>query len=311
MLINKVLEDRLDISDVNELFTSNYDGMILKNLAKKYKGKCFKSMLITDIVRIIRRGKIECKPKVLDGSAYVDVMFEVTGIVYEENEVIHNCKIIRIDSGTGTMHALSEHAVIQINNSGANIYKEGERIPVMAKMTRYYPFKPKIAVAASPLVPTVTRAQVFKVTATNYAISESEMEKFNTVIKELEDIKKLHKKIYDFFVTLLFPYKKDPIASFKKIQLSPQPMKEGSEGYIYIPPTRLNEYYFHILTDGDLNSLGEYDILDSTYEAALNHVLYEMIKKAYQLKSFIENYNTIEQTKSISHVLKMYQTLKV
>jgi hypothetical protein len=90
----------------------------------------------------------------LDGEAYVDILFEVSGIVYEEEEIIHNCKIIEIINDS--MIAKSEYASIQIKIiNNITVFKKGEEIPIIVKKVAYKPFENGIAIVAIPFVPII------------------------------------------------------------------------------------------------------------------------------------------------------------
>jgi len=110
MKIKKIYEVRLDI-ETKHMFSPDIDATIIYLLNNKYNNKCFKSFYILSVTKIIKRGSITCKNKVLDGTMYVDVMFEAEGIIYEKNEIIHKCKIIQIGNNN-IIHAKSEYASI-------------------------------------------------------------------------------------------------------------------------------------------------------------------------------------------------------
>src|SRR4051812_26980532 len=113
MRVIKYLETRIDIDDITDVICADYNLMILEQLRKKYNGRCFKSVYILDILSIVRRGRILCKAKDLDGGMYVDIIFEASCQVYEKGEIIQKCQIIQIGDG-GIFLAKSEHCFIKI-----------------------------------------------------------------------------------------------------------------------------------------------------------------------------------------------------
>lgn len=152
MKIKKIYEVRLDI-ETKHMFSPDIDATIIYLLNNKYNNKCFKSFYILSVTKIIKRGSITCKNKVLDGTMYVDVMFEAEGIIYEKNEIIHKCKIIQIGNNN-IIHAKSEYASIQIRNiTNIDIFKENDEIPVIVNLVRYKMFLSEVTISAIPFIP--------------------------------------------------------------------------------------------------------------------------------------------------------------
>ena len=50
MIVNKILETTIDLFDSAEIYTADVEAMLIKKLEARYKNKCFKSVLITEIL---------------------------------------------------------------------------------------------------------------------------------------------------------------------------------------------------------------------------------------------------------------------
>ena len=74
MFIKKILETYIDISNPNDIFTSDVNGMLLRKLNDKFVGRCYMSCLIVDIIRIVKRSCIYMK-KTLHGDCHVNMVF--------------------------------------------------------------------------------------------------------------------------------------------------------------------------------------------------------------------------------------------
>ena len=81
MFIKKILETYMDITDPNEILSTDRNKMLMEKLTSKFVGVCYNSCYILKINRIIRRSYIYMKDT-LDGDAHTNVMFEVDAIEY-------------------------------------------------------------------------------------------------------------------------------------------------------------------------------------------------------------------------------------
>lgn len=298
MIVTKVIEYRIDIQDINSIFTADHDKLILKILNNIFLNKCYKSIYITAINRIIRRSKILCKNKVLDGTMYVDVMFEVTGIIYESGEIIHGCKVIQI-SNNDTIHADSKIAAVQIKTS-VNIFKVGDIISVIVHAVGYKLFSKKIAVLATPLVPTEKPLTIYKVNKDEYIIPKIE--------NKLKPYTK-NKTVYNFFRDLLYPYKKykdySKIYTCKKNTLDNLD-KIQNEDLIIRPDLYLDDDGYYVLDEMPDNI----PVVEIQYSDLCKYLIHSYEKSSQILIDFIENYNTPDRIKEVSHLWSMYQQLK-
>jgi DNA-directed RNA polymerase subunit E'/Rpb7 len=328
MLIVKVLETRIDLHDINDMFCADYNKNILEKLKIQYVGKCFKSVLILDILKIIRRSSPMSKNKVLDGSVYIDISFEVSGVVYEKEEVIHNCSIIQINDN-GTMHAKSDHASIYIKNSkelaDLLIFKKMDKIPVIVMASRYQIYDTEISISAVPLIPILKKSIIYKIVdyadksdksddSDKYDYSDKNIKK----IVDLDSIKMLesdllkaskNKTIYNSFRKLLYPlkeYKKVKTGSVKNISV------EGFSGLkvgdlVYKPIDYLDDATFLILGNNHKIEGIELEIEKSELEIKLFNDYY---KNMITLLDFCQVYDTADKVKELNKVWSLFNSLK-
>ena len=107
MIIKKIIETFLDISDPKEIFAPNRDDIILEKLRAKFVGICFMSCLIMSVNRIIRRSYVYMKDT-LDGDALTNIQFEVDAIIYFDGEIINGVTIVKKEPN-GIIHAKSKY----------------------------------------------------------------------------------------------------------------------------------------------------------------------------------------------------------
>jgi hypothetical protein len=327
MKITKVLEARIDINDINHIFSANYNETVLKMLKEKFKGRCFKSVYILDILRIIRRSDFNCKNKTLDGNMYVDVQFEVEGLVYEQNEILHNCKIVHINNN-GTIHAKSEHASILIKNVGIMIFKEGSFIPVIVNTVRYPVYDNEISISGFLFIHMPIKHTVFKISQVTdelYMLAYPDLtnELNNMNIKDIVNIKEIKaledklnkankdsKTAYTFFRELLYPKKHNMEVvqgTTKNITLENLENLKESE-YVYIPEYQLDSFIIlrKLGVGKTMVPSGQGSMLEITKKDFTAYCMNDYKKKLQQLIDFIETYNSKEKITANSAVWKLY-----
>ena len=135
MIIKKLLETVIELSDPNDMFL-NIDDMLIQKLYDKFVGVCYQSSYIIKINRIIRRSYIFMQTS-LDGNSQVNVKFEVDALTYITNEIINGCTIVKKEPN-GIIHAKSKYAGIQMSiQQNMSIFKENDIVPVIVKRVRY------------------------------------------------------------------------------------------------------------------------------------------------------------------------------
>lgn len=323
MKVVKFLETRIDISNINDMFCSDYNLMIINLLKKKFNNRCYKSVYILDILEIINRSNLNCKSKSLDGYVYMDVQFKALCLLYETGEIIHNCKIVQILS-KNVILAKSEYCSIQIKNpTKIDIFKENDEIPVIVNVSRYQLFDTEIAISAIPLMPMFKDSLIFTVSNTELSVENKEETPFSELMIEIstieKDIQKFDKKAIKFFVELLYPYKK--YKSYKKNTetLTLKDLKNIKEGdRLYIGDRYLNEDIYYRYSEGS-NPPNLSDSTDTTnaditeIQISLPEIqrklIYEYKKDLTILLEFLQEYN-IDKIKKHSILWQVYNSLK-
>lgn len=333
MKVKKVIEVRLDIKEPSDIYCANYDEKVIQLLAKKFVGKCYKSIFILKVNKILRRSAFKSKQIALDGSLYTDVQFEVDAIVYEKGDVIHNCKIIQINNNN-TMHAKSKYASLYIKNlKNLTIFKEGDEIIVIVDSVKYTIGETEISVLAYPLKPTLKSSVIYNIqntdmqSAAEAQISNEYIKNLNAEIKSLDDklmkLKKSHVKSFEFFSKLLYPYKEvKKELKFKKsinilnidseinnILMNNESLHVYSQiSLIYLTPV-------DILSTDDINTIKKSypatSFIDITKDSLIIQLMSEHRKKLNIFIDFVETYNNADLIKQHSPSWLLYNTQKM
>jgi hypothetical protein len=299
----------MDITDPNEILSTDRNKMIMKKLTSKFVGVCYNSCYILKINRIIRRSYIYMKDT-LDGDAHTNVMFEVDAIEYIKDEIINGCKIIKKEPN-GIIHAKSEYSGIQLNiQSNMSIFKEGDIIPVIVRMVRYYVNQSAISVLAVPFMPIVNPIQYYKI---NGVLTKQETDNIKSLLDQIKDaetqIDKLDvtdKKIYKFFNELL-SNKEPSIKSGKKINISDiMNIKSGIVSKIEGVFDYSQIYYTE---ETDSKNTSDVIIEDSSY-IIFSVLLIKYLCNLQTLQNFIKAYPKFTDIQQHKNTWKLYASLK-
>lgn len=308
MYIKKILETYIDITDPNDIFSSNRDQMILDKLSEKFIGICYNSCLIIKVNKIIRRSYIYMKDT-LEGDAHTNVMFEVDAVQYIKDEIINGCKIIKKEPN-GIIHAKSEYAGIQLNvQSSMSIFKEGDVIPVIIKMVRYNVNQTAVSILAVPFIPIINTITYYKIDGMLNKQENTHIEYLINQIKNEElNLKKLDansKKIYKFFVDLL-SNKSSPIKSWKKIHILD--LINIKTGIIFKPETVFDspDVYYNDSTDTEVID----NIIDESPFIIFSTMLIKYLSNLQTIQDFLKYYPKFADISSQKNIWKLYTSLK-
>ena len=305
MHITKVLETTVDIDDPNELFTYDYEQIIKNKLTDRYANKCYQSVLITGINKIIRRSSIKMTDNRIDGGAYVDVQFEISGIIFAQGELLAGCRVIEIHPNA--IIAVHPHATIKLqkdsNNTVTKILKIGQTLPVIVQKVRYTPNNKTISMIASPYIPKAEELIIYQIID---KIDPSEMELLHGIFEQISIEEKLHQGIksqknYEFFKDLLYPFKtkhkfeKHPLYEEYKlssVEFSMDKILDIDKGIIVYPVEdhRMNKRFFH--SNAEINNK-KLPIVKSKLYTAVSDVLIKYIIYMQGVRNLTETYNTL------------------
>jgi hypothetical protein len=305
MLDKKILETTLDIDDPADIYSNERTKMFMGKLTEKYAGKCFHSCLVIKINTIIRRSFIYMQDT-LHGGATVNIIFEADVIVYHKGEVINGCQIIKKEP-SGILHAKSAYAGVQLNiKSEMAIYKEGDIVPVIVKMVRYNPNQTSISVSAHPFMPIDEMPVYYNIVGDLSTDQKSTLNITLTRIKDEEkcinDMSTTDKKIYKFFIDLLYNDKKqsnDALA--KKVTLGD--MIEIKTGIIFKPMLKYDDATIRHLTT-------ERPSIDESPFIIFSVMLNRYLSNLQTLAEFLKSYPSFASVQKNKEIWKMYNMLK-
>jgi DNA-directed RNA polymerase subunit E'/Rpb7 len=322
MHMTKVIETTIDLFNPKEIYTSNIPEMLIQKLKTRYSNKCYQSMLITDIIRIIKHSDIRMVDNRLDGAAYIDVQFEAVGIILVQNEILHGCKVTEVISNNSV---IIEHkqagGLIQADpkNQIIKIIKKAQLIPVIIKDVRYNINQSEISIRAIPFVPIVTPNIYFNITN---GITEQEQEKLSLLLTDYNAELTLHETIvseksYSVFKDLIYPFKtlqkyetSNIGLKFKPLSIDEKSLSEISNGCLVAPIEASKNDDGFVFHSKVVPSELKKNVVSSSLYSALADIINRRILYLMGLRGFTEQYNTPEKFQDLMVYWKVCASLK-
>jgi DNA-directed RNA polymerase subunit E'/Rpb7 len=320
MIITKVLETSVDLFDSKDIYTSNIIDMLIKKLTDRYRNKCFQSMLITEIVKIIRHSDIKMVDNRLDGGAYINVQFEAKGIILVRGEILNGCKVIEIlDTGIIIEHEFVGGLIVPGSKQQIfNVIKKGQYIPVIINEVRYNPGQREISIYGSPFVPQMQTNTYYSISS---GINDVDADKLNKMLEDLNTELKLHdnmtkERSYEFFKSLLYPFKTQQKfeisklgSKFSVVSSDEKSLLDIDSGCMVSPleSQNTNNFIYHSKqvpkeTNGIIVSAGLY--------TAVSDILNRRLMYLMSLRNFATYYNTKEKTQEMLVYWQVCQSTK-
>ncbi len=319
MKITKIITTSVDLLNSFDIYNPNKESLIFNILEKKFKNMCYESIYITEILKITRMSSITMTTNRLDGGAYVYVTFEVEGVVLIKDEIIHGCKIVEIQNNN-VVTLTYKYASIKLqksNNKDSELLIKtlqiGNIISVIVLNSSYTPYSNGISVLAVPFLPQCSPNIYYKI---NEKVNDEEIEQLSYIYQEIIKEEEIHAtikndKLYEFFRTIIYPYKVDQKyeknkaiqLGFRPISINIEEIKKLSNEIVVYPSEddRINKRYFvsdnekteKILTDNS-NTI----VFSSVY-VIMSEILAKYLLYLQSLRGFVETYNTQELVKSL------------
>jgi len=324
MNVTKILETSINIFNPNELFQHNFNDLLIQKLTKRYKNRCYQSIYVLKINKIIRRSSIKLSMSRLDGSGDISVQFEVDGIVLIENSILHNCKILKIH--TNAITAEHEYVGIKLQKSQSNkisqVLQVDQIVSVIVNQVRYITNKKKITMIATPYMPvqTIEELVIYNILS---GITQEESDKVKLFLDKIKEEESLHDKIkkekrYSFFQDMMYPYKvnhkfeREGISEHYKLKPVNLTLKEilAIKSGILIYSDLDHRSHKRVFVGPSITNQLDNDefIIDSDLFPIIMNCLNKYLFYLRGLRGFVETYNTPElMKKQIAHwhIMKM------
>ncbi len=322
------IELNLTISNINSIYTNDFNNMILQECKKKYENKCLDEQYIISINKVIKRSMSNLIHRDLDAKIRIYVIVEALVMRFDKYDVITNMIVNKIipKNKIGIYDLLecsNENckALIKLD-SNLTEYKINDIIPIKIGSSLLKILNSQVLINAYPFVP-------HKMEKNAYYIHKSlnkETKDFTNLVSILESKLKpiennLNSKRYIYFDKLLYPFKeivKNHIGKSVDLIQFVNNIDHYEDKYVYIDQTiNLSELKVSILTTDEILNYNKKNNNDNNDMIMINNntsfisiLLFTFIKHIDLLNDLITTYsddNVFEQHK---YLWKLYESYK-
>lgn len=209
MHITKIISIALDIQNTVNVY-SDLETNIKNILVDRFEGRCFRACYISSINRIIKMSDCYINQDGVPSFGTINVIFEVTAIIYAIGEIINGCTVVNKDKRT--IICSSEHASIYlVADDTMESVQKGQKLSVRVGGAKYNIGAAKVSVNAVPFLP-VKVATIYRlppVTTDTKLYLEPMLERIKEEETACEEARKANPKGWEFFSQLLYAYKED------------------------------------------------------------------------------------------------------
>ncbi len=135
MKIKKRIETRVNIAQVMTFFST--PDALMRTLADDFEGRCHSGCLVLTVDNILRQSECTLEH---GGAGGIDVIFEVTALVFEVGEIITNCTILHRSTIEDNDFLIGENnhcSIIIAPDKVIGAISPGYKIPVMVAKAKY------------------------------------------------------------------------------------------------------------------------------------------------------------------------------
>jgi len=201
----------LSLRHMSEIYSRNYKETMMNTLRANYTNRCFRSMLIQEVLGIERMSDYRCKSHVDDGSIEVDLVIRVRGMTFFPGEIVPRCELVST-SAPGSIYgkALDGAVSVSIKRDPRIVSKAKDLVPVVVQNVRYAVQMQEITMRAQFLWPdTIPLARGVQFELVEGSEPEKE-EYFRDCVRSIQEaeealaaLKKNNADPYKFFDKLL------------------------------------------------------------------------------------------------------------
>jgi hypothetical protein len=219
MFLTTQLELNLILTNINSIYSRDYNKTLLQLAKDRYEKKCYNNQYIDNIINIVKRSLPNIIRRDLNGSVRVFVVVNVSVIVYDEFDIITNMRVSNIIkkeqiNNMEMLECKNDHclALFSLNNKliGINV---GDIIPIRVKTISYEINKPYIIVNISPFILKDIPEVLYSVKPISNADTKYITDKIIPMLNTYTEIKNnlikddINNQRWNYFKELLYPYK--------------------------------------------------------------------------------------------------------
>lgn len=310
MIFTTQLELNITIKDINAIYSTEYEQMLIDHAKLMYERKCRDGQYIKSINKLVKRSLPNLIRRDLAAKVRVYIAVEATAIRYDQYDFIAGMTIQKIIpagkiGNFDLIECRNDHVVALMRIAqGVDQFKVGDVIPIRVGASMYKIGNEHILVNGVPFLPYVPEQVQFvmgKMTA------ETKLY-FNTMIKPLLERELTRKAAMDqtqwsTFAKLLYPYKKTAKVAGLIELMNIDKIQNGTFGVDH--HSDLTELKISsVVSDAAIT-------VTETANGTLTRLAFQFVKWIGIINDLVEQYPTTEAYERVGHVWDLYTEHKL
>lgn len=317
MIFTAQFELNITIKDVNAIYATDYEQMLLDHARAMYAGQCRDGQYVKSIDRLIRRSLPNLIKRDLSAKVRVYVLVEATVIRYDQCDFITGMTIhkIIIAGKFGNYNILecrNDHvlALVKIHPE-ANVFKVGDIIPIRAGETIYKIGNQHILVNGAPCKPLENDPVYYNIPE----LTAGDKSYYNDTLvplinRELTRKGQLDQTQWDMFSKLFHTFKKMEKGGKTVSLLESDALQNGIFGIDY--RADVAQLRAAVLNGSDAKSLDAPVVISGeSAKVAMTRIVFQYVKWIGVINDLAEQYPTKDAYDRIGYVWTEYAEQKL
>ncbi len=311
MLFRTQLELNITIKDINAMYATDYDQMLLDHAKLMYQGKCRDGQYVKSIDRLVKRSLPNLVRRDLDAKVRVYIVVEATAIRYDQYDIITGMKIKQIilagkHANYDTIECRNDHVIAFLRiQKGVEQFKVGDSIPIRVGQSLYKIGNEQVLVNGYPFLPFLPDQVMYNVGK----LSPETKAFFTSMVaplfeRELKRKETLNRARWEFFSKLIHPCKKETKAGAIDI-LNIDSIQNGTFGIDYSANMDAMK-----ISSSNPKATEVVTIVSEEQKSAITRLTFPFIKWLEAVNDLTEQYDSDDELSKLDHVWKLYSDHK-
>jgi hypothetical protein len=313
MIFTTQIELNITIKDINAIYSTEYEQMLIDHAKILYEGKCRDGQYIKSIDRLIKRSLPNLIKRDLSAKTRVYIVVEATVIRYDQYDFITGMKIDKIITAGkignfDLIQCTNDHVVCLMRmQQGIEQFKVGDVIPVRVGQSMYKIGNAHILVNGYPFLPYVPDQVCYSIPKHTPEVKTYYQNMIAPLInRELAKKETLDKARWSKFANLLYPYKSKSTKNGDIDILDIDAIQNGSFGIDYtIDMTKLR------FVSADKKPSEDITIISEDAKIALTRIAFQFVKWISVINDLTTQYGSDEEYNRYDHIWALYTENKL
>lgn len=317
MIFTAQFELNITIKDVNAIYATDYDQMLLDHARAMYAGKCRDGQYIKSIDRLVRRSLPNLIKRDLSAKVRVYVLVEATVIRYDQCDFITGVSVHKIIlagkfGNYNILECRNDHVLALVKiHPDSTVFKVGDTIPIRAGETIYKIGNEHILVNGAPCEPLVNDPVYYNIPETT---AEDKSYYNNTLLplinREMMRKGQLDQTRWNLFSKLFHTFKKMEKGGQTVNLLEPSVLQNGIFGIDY--RADVAQLRAAVLKAADVKSAdAPVVVTGESAKVAMTRIVFQYVKWIEMLNDLTEQYPTDDAYNRVDYVWNAYANHKL